>query len=174
MVNETETGLKKYKNRISNNRYLAICYCMAYSFFGNKQYSKAMEWIKKILNDVKIDMRIDFYSCAYLLWIMCHIEKGNYDTAVYLGKSKPEFRTKNESLFKVESIFLNFVIKELSKNYSSKQLRDAFKELKSQIEKLLMNPFEYKILDYINFPAWIESKIENRSFEEVVRGKAIK
>jgi len=171
LINETVNGLKKYQRRISNNRYLAICYCVAYTYFGNKKYSNAMEWIKKILNDVKIDMRIDFYSCAYLLWIMCHIEKGNYDTAVYLSKSKPEFRTKNESLFKIESMFLNFVTKELSKNYSSKQIRESFKELKMQIEKLLAIPHENKILDYIDFPAWIESKIENKSFAEMVRSR---
>ena len=168
LVDETERGLKKYKSIINNNRYMALAYSIAYACFGNKQYSDAIEWIKKILNDVKTDIRVDFYACAYLLWIISHIEKGNYDSALYLSKSTPVFREKDKFLYKIENVFINFVITELSKKSSSKQIREAFKELKSKIDALLIEPTERQILAYIDFPAWIDSKIEKRAFGEMV------
>lgn len=41
------------------------------------------------------------------------------------------------------------------------------------MEKLLKIPYESKALEYFDFVSWLESKIENRPFAEVVREKCL-
>ena len=53
----------------------------------------------------------------------------------------------------------------------TKKIIEAFKKLKTEIENITKNPFEKQAIDYFDFISWIESKIENRSFAEIVKEK---
>jgi len=57
---------------------------------------------------------------------------------------------------------------------SAKELREAFIELKNEFEDLSQNPSENAMLRYFNFTAWLESKIENKTFAEAVKSHYLK
>ena len=48
----------------------------------------------------------------------------------------------------------------------------AFRKLKTELEEIVKDPFEKRALEYFDFISWLESKIDNRPFAEVVREKA--
>ena len=68
-------------------------------------------------------------------------------------------------IFPSDSSLLNF--------HEAPELVPAFRDLKAELEEIFKNPFENKALDLFDFISWLESKIENRAFAEVVREKAV-
>ncbi|MBI4931145.1 MAG: hypothetical protein HY841_10305 [Bacteroidetes bacterium] len=99
--------------------------------------------------------------------------KGN-DMALQqsLVRSTYRFLLKRNRLYKFEECILNFIRKKLSKIHSQKELLHSFSELKKEITQIMKDPFERGIIQDFDFVSWLESKIENRSFAEIVREKA--
>jgi len=168
---EIEKGLEKFKGKIDSLRHLEFQFLIAYSYFGAGQYSRTIEWANKIVNNPSKDFMMDLQSYARLLHMMAHLEKGNRAIITYLGKSAQRYFEKDKHAYRLEKTISGFFSKKLSLDASAKENRKAWKELKALTEKLLQNPFEAKILNYIDLPSWLESKIQNRPFAEVVREK---
>ncbi|MDC3220055.1 hypothetical protein OAU00_03110, partial [Saprospiraceae bacterium] len=57
---------------------------------------------------------------------------------------------------------------------SAKEMRKAFIELKKEFENLSQNPSDNVMLRYFNFIAWLDSKIENKTFAEAVKSHYLK
>ena len=55
-----------------------------------------------------------------------------------------------------------------------KEKTELFRELKKQLLLLADSPSEKQSFDYFDYLSWVESKIENRSFLEIVRKTAAK
>jgi hypothetical protein len=54
---------------------------------------------------------------------------------------------------------------------SPSELRIGFSELKAQLEELQHDPYERQTLSFFDIISWLESKIERKSFAEIVRKK---
>ena len=67
---------------------------------------------------------------------------------------------------------MNFIRKKIPKIITDKERIVVFKELKIELEEITKDPFEKKALEYFDFISWLESKIENKSFAEIVKEKA--
>ena len=104
--------------------------------------------------------------------IIVHYELKNEDILPYILKSAFRFLIKKNSLFKFEKILLNFIKTKILKSMPDRKLLEDFKELRKQLIETSQNQPQAPILDYLI--SWIESKIENRSFVEIVREKASK
>ena len=46
-----------------------------------------------------------------------------------------------------------------------------FKELKTDLLNITKNQFEAKVMDHFDFISWLESKIENKPFVEILKEK---
>ena len=71
-------------------------------------------------------------------------------------------------MFKFEKELLG-VIQWSMKARSEKELREAFVRLKVELENLSKIPSESAMFEYFNFSAWIDSKINNKTFAETIR-----
>jgi len=67
---------------------------------------------------------------------------------------------------------LSFIREKLPKVITQKELILAFRELKEELEEIIKDSFERKALEYFDFISWLESKIENCPFAEIVKEKA--
>jgi hypothetical protein len=74
-------------------------------------------------------------------------------------------------IFEFEKRVMSF-IKSSNKLVSAKQVKKAFKILKEDFESLSQIPSEKAMMQYFDFVAWLESKIENKPFAEVIRQRA--
>ena len=141
-------------------------------FFGVNNFSKALQWINKILNeDYTKDERGLFVACR-LLNLIIHFELGNKDLLEHVLKSANYFPFPLEELNKIEITLFNF-IKSLQKINEPKELKMEFSRIKEEITPLLKGESGKNAFLYFDYLSWIESKIEKKSFGEIIRNKAL-
>ena len=172
VIKDIEAGLQKFKNHLNSALELVLYDHISNIYFGIGQYKKALFWLNKILNYPEFNLREDVYCYARIYNLIIHYELDNNDLMEYTVKSTFRFLHKRNRLYKFENIILDFIGKKLPKLISSKQQIFAFKELKKKLEIAVKDPYEEKALDYFDFISWLKSKIENRSFAEIVKEKA--
>ena len=168
---EIETGLKQYASKFDKEVLIALYYNLAYLYFGSRKYSDAILWLNKLLNSKEAELRNDILAFTRILNLIVHYELGNTDVLPYILKSTYRFLQTRNQLYKAESSILNFIRKKIPKIKSQNELIDEFKKLKIEIKEITKDPFERKVLEYFDFISWLESKIENRPFAEIVKEK---
>lgn len=152
---------------------LLLKYNICSVYVGSECYIDANTWLNEILNDSSTDLRSDIYSFSRILHLIVHFELGNEELLEYAVKSTYRFLYKRKRIYKIETGILNFIGKKLPKIKSQQDLMEAFKELRAELIEILKDPFEKKALDYFDFISWLNSKIENRSFAEIVKEKTL-
>ncbi|MBA3704484.1 MAG: hypothetical protein H0W84_00865 [Bacteroidetes bacterium] len=173
LMPEVEKGLKMYFGKI-NKQYEIIFYfniATIYNVVG--RYNDALAWNNKLLNDREVAIRYDVLCQARILNIIIHFELGNYDQLEYLAISAQRFLQKKNYLHQVEAAFLNFISLKLPRiMHNKKMLIRALAELKDDILVVKKKKIEASRFEYFDFISWLESKIENRSFAEIVAKKS--
>jgi hypothetical protein len=145
---------------------------LAKIYFGNKEYSLAMKHLNKIIYS-NAGPTIEMDSVARILnMIVCYEMGDNENLFESLSRSTYRFLHKRERLYLFETSIMNFIRKQMPKLQTQKQLITAFKELKLELERNSENNFEKNIFTYFDFISWLESKIEQRSFADIVKEKA--
>jgi len=140
-------------------------------YFGAQKYSEAVKYLNKIINDKDTDVRRDMQATARIFSLIAHYELGNQELLRYMVKWTYHFLSKRQIVFKFESIILDFIGKKSRQMDTRKKTIEAFKELKEELVKLLPDPYERRPLDEFEFIEWLESKIENKPFAEIIKKK---
>ena len=167
IAHHIEEGLKKFFRKIGIEYQIMFYYQLFYVYFGNEQYSKALHFLNKVLSHKQIINLPEVNSIARITNLILHYEIGNFDLLEHVVRAVKRNLELSNRLFKVESALLKFIRKEAVQE----ETQQSFLELKKEIENIIQDPFEKKILEYFDFISWIESKIENRQFAEVVRSR---
>lgn len=139
--------------------------------FGSGKFSEANRFLNKIIQETEGDLRHDLHCIARIISLVVHYEMGNHDLLQYMVKWTYRYLLKRNRLYKFETIVLDFISKTLRKIDTKEKKKDAFVSLKNQLIKLIQNPFEQKPLEDFEFIEWLESKIENKPFAEIVKRK---
>ena len=170
LIPEIEEVLKNQKNQ---NKLLELFFTMNISllYFCQGKYKKSLTYLNVILNDNK-NLRQDRYSFARIFQLMIHLEKENTDYLPYLVKSVYRYIMQKKNIYKLEAIFINFIKTKLHKINSKKDQIEAFKVLREELIGICDDPMEAKFLENFDIISWLDSKIENRPFEEILREKS--
>ena len=174
LINKIEAGLKEFKRQFVIAHEMIFYYSISYCYLAICDYNNALKWLNKVLNETNIETREDIHGFARILNLIIHYELDHADLLGYITKSTYRFLYKRKRLYKFETSFLNFIRQKLPKVKSNKELVSAFKELKMELGAITKDPFEKKALEYFDFISWLESKIGNRPFAEIVKEKAKK
>ena len=173
LIPEVQIGLEHFKTKINKRQLSVIYYNISSIYFGVNDYSRALIWINKILNDTEIEKTVpDLYCFSCILNLIIHFELAHFDLLEYIVKSTYRYLYKRGRLYKVEASILSFIRKKPPKIKSNEELIKAFKELKIELKEIYKDPFEKGALEYFDIISWLESKIENKSFAEIVKEKA--
>ena len=128
LIPDIEKKLKDYALFVDRHRILVFTYKFASLFFGCGDYSKAIDYLLKIING-PMDLRIDLQCYARLMHLISHYELGNFELMESLSKSAYRFMAKMENLTQTEEEVFRF-------------LRTALKlkpeDIKPELEKLLV------------------------------------
>ena len=157
---------KKFEARLFESGSFYFSYF--YIYFGVEDYDKALEYLNKWLNLPKSIERQDLQSLARILNLIIHYEMKNTILLEYLLRSSYRYLRNRNRAYKIEQKVLGF-IKDSLKIHGNKALKTAFVQLKKNIETLAELPSENAMLRYFNFIAWIDSKIEQKSFGEIIK-----
>ena len=146
---------------------------IALIYFGMEDYHQSLISLHKVLNDTTKDLRHDIYSSARILQLILHFEIGNEDLLSYLVKSVYRELIKRKRLHEKEKVFIKFIRLRLPEIKNEKDQVEALKNLKEELVRIKQDDLsEIRSVEFFEIISWLESKIEKRSFEEILREKS--
>ncbi len=174
-----EKGLQQYDKQITRDLKLLFYFNVFYVHFVLDQFQHAAKWLNKILNDKRTEVRQDIRNFATVTNIILHYETKDYDLLEYLIRSTQRLLEKEKDSHEFELLVLTH-IKQLIKKDSAEEKRKIFIKLRNKLlfanlENYLIafsrGSSEKIILNSFDILAWLESKIEDRSFASVLSEK---
>ena len=170
-IKEMKKELPEYENKFNPIYKIDLWVTFSLSYFGIEDYDKCLYWVNKIRNESNLDVRRDMEISMKLFYLILQYEKQNYDLLPYLIRSTYRYLLRKKRLFKFENIILDFLRKDILKIKSKKELIRSFKKLKNKLELLPKGSDVKQGFEDFDYMSWLESKIENRPFAEVIRDK---
>lgn len=166
MVSFIEEKLEEHELLLDRHRVLVFYYKIACLYFGAGKFDMAIDYLNRIIN-WKVDLRTDLQCYSRLLHLIAHYELGNTEIMEYLVKSVYRFMAKMQSLSIVEKEIFRFL--QQAFHWSRGEERKAFEVLRDKLREYEMNPLESRSFMYLDFVAWLDSKIRGVSVQEVIR-----
>lgn len=139
-----------------------------YIYFGNGDYEQALAYLNEWLALSGNIERKDLQSVARILNLIIHFEMGNTLLLESLVRSAQRFLKKEERMFEYERAVLQFM-KASIRAAGKKEENQAFLLLQKQLESLYELAPERPMIELFDIRAWVESKIRQIPFGEVVR-----
>ena len=153
-----------------------IVYNIVYIYLGAGEYRKALKWINTLLaKDVGFNEMLDLQCFTHILNLIIHYELENEELLPHIIRSTYRFLYKKNQLFKVESVILSFIRKKFSKvsRHDKKGMSNVFREFRIALVKATQKESERMVLEeFFDIISWVDSKLEKKSFEEIVQRKA--
>lgn len=171
IVGDVASGVDFYHDKIPATDIVLFKYNMAIVYFAGKQHSKAIRMLNEIINDSELSLRDDIQSFARLMRLIIFWEKGEQDLLPYATISAYRFLYKRKQLYKFERLVLQFIKEKVPHINTSAKQKIAFIALKSELEILMKDPLEKKVLEYFDFLTWVESKIRRMDFKILAKEK---
>ena len=169
---QLEEELHKYKNKLDTLQNVLLYFLIAKIYFGAENYSKCIEWMTKIrLEEHDLKIRPDLEVITKIFFLIAHYEKGNSELLPYLTKSLTRYLKSKKRLYEFEKVLLNFLQRKIFQIDSKKERAEQFRNLKKELLPLAEHPQEKALLKDFDYLSWVESKIENKTFADVVREK---
>jgi tetratricopeptide (TPR) repeat protein len=168
LLPEIEEKLKEYSLFVDQHRILVFNYKIATIYFGSGHYSKAIDYLQKIIHGTD-DLRIDLQCYARLLHLMAHYELRNDEIIESLSKSVYRFMAKMKNLTVVEEEMFRFLRKTFE--LTPKQLKPELKKFLNNIKHLEKNRFETRSFAYLDIISWLESKVYEKPMSEIIYSK---
>lgn len=160
IIQDIETGLKKYKDILTPSYKITFLYMLGYYYFTVGNFDNAIKKINTLLNEYTEDERPDLYNFARLLNLMIHFELKNYSYIHYKRANVQYYFKKQSSAFETENLILKFFSKE--KNYTI-DLEKSLQNLKTSLENTKSHSLEKYAFNYFDWIDWINSKLAKKS-----------
>ncbi len=160
----------KIFEKSSKEQQIKFLFNAAYTLFGVGEYKKALKVLNDILNDNEQKLRQDLYSFARILNLLIHFELENYEFLEYSSNSAIRYLNKIKRDYEIETVFAK-QMRKLARTATKLESISIYKETLEQVQTLLKDDNERVILDYIDIQCWLQSKITEDSFVELVKAK---
>lgn len=170
IVGKLEDELNRFIPLLDHHSVLLLYYKIACLYFGADQYKRALHWLNRIIQAKDIAVREDLHAFARILALICHNELGNDRLAEVHIKSLYRFLLKKGELSAYHKLILNF-LRKLERNLLPRQMNKLYLELKEKLQPLAKQRFEKRAFYYFDIISWLESKIEKRPVEEIIKAK---
>jgi len=141
------------------------CICFACGDFGG-----ALDYLNQWLNQPRTVEREDLQSLARILALIIHFEMGNTALMDSLLRSATRFLQKKDRLYELERRFFH-LMPELMRARNEQEKRLAFQKMQDDLGRLASWPDTRTLLQTFDLEAWLEAKINGRTFAQVVREK---
>jgi hypothetical protein len=169
LVNEVLEGIKKHRSRLDEHHIMVFYYKIASLYFGIGENRKCIEFLDKIISNRSLEMREDLLCFSRILNLVAHYEAGLDYNLETLIKSTYKFLIKMEDLYEVQKEMIKF-LRGLGDIYPH-ELKNEFKKLLEKLKQYEDHPYERRAFLYLDVISWLESKIENKSVDLIIREK---
>lgn len=162
-----ENGLRLYGDKISPQRRAFLEFKFAASLVGVGNYSEALKWVNRILNDSKLDTNEDIVAFTYILDLIIHLELKHDQLLPYAIKSAERFLRSRNILHSFEKVILRFIHR-LLKTKDIFENETVWLELHKELTELKEDIHQNVGLEYFDFEAWASSKAQRKNFQEII------
>ncbi len=169
LVPELVNLIESDKYNWDEHRIMVFYYNIACLYFGGGDHNEAIHYLNLIINQKNPDYRADIQCFARILNLIAHFELGNQQLVEYQVKSVYRFLAKMEDLQQVQREIFRFLRR--TPRMQESELREEFITLKEKLIALKDDPYERRPFLYLDIISWLESKIEQRPVQDVVRDK---
>lgn len=171
VIPEFEQFLMNYDDLIDASFKMNSYYKFAYVYIGLDDYSRALDYLNKVLNEFDEKIRPDIYRYSKTLTLIVHLELGNTTLLPYISKSTLHYLKSRKKLFKTEKLLMDFIKKIKPDANNPHSWKKHLPALRSEFIQVFKDPNERNALQYFDFMTWLDSKIEGRRFMDVKRGE---
>jgi hypothetical protein len=171
LMDKIKPRMDEYIERLDDHSRVIMYYKIACLYVGDSNFSEALVWLNRIINTEKDNLREDIHGFARILQLICHYELGHTEVIDYYVRSTYRFLLKTKNLQMYQKYILNF-LKKLSLSISEIEILKRFERLRQQLLPLEKNPYEKRAFIYFDIISWLESKLQNRPVQDVIREKA--
>lgn len=172
IVARLEGELNRFIPLLDHHSLLLFYYKIACLYFGADQFKRALFWLNRIILQKDISVREDLHGFARILALICHFELGNDRLAEAHIISLYRFLLRKGKISAYHQLILDF-LRKLHRNVSPRELDKLFRGLKEKLLPLSRLRFEKKSFYYFDIITWLESRIEKRTMEQVIKEKAM-
>lgn len=138
--------------------------------FGCGDYDGALTYLNEWLNQPRSVEREDLQSLARILSLIIHFEMGNTVLLESLMRSATRFLQKKNRLYDLERRFIH-LMQELLRQTSVREQQGIFQKMKIDLQEIAQAPGTKALLQTFDLGAWLEAKLESRTFAAAVREK---
>lgn len=170
ILQDSGNTITNFISVLDQHSAMILNYKIACLYFGAGNYNQSVRWLNKIINISNADIREDLHCFARIINLICHYELGNWDVIKYYMISTYRFLLKKDDLHLFQKFILGF-LKSLDMQVGNKELLERFTTLKSQLLPLVNSPYEKRAFIYFDIVSWLESKIEKRAVQEIIKDK---
>lgn len=150
-----------------NHRIIVFYYRVACLYFGSGDFGQTIHFLNLIINQRNPDYRADIQCFARFLCLIAHFEIGNERLVEYQIKSTYRFLLQMEDMHAVQREVFRFLRR--TPGMLPAALREEFGQLREKLLRLRNDPFERRPFLYLDIISWLESKLENRTVQAVIR-----
>ncbi len=169
LVEKINLKIVKFKGRLDEHHIMVFYYKIACLYFGDGENKKCIDFLKKIINNKSLEMREDLMCFARILNLVAHYEAGLDYHLDSLVKSTYKFLIKMNDMHEVQKEMIRF-LRNLPE-VSPLDIKDEFRKLHKKLKKFEDHPYEKRAFLYLDIISWLESNIENRPVQEIIREK---
>jgi len=151
-----------------NDIMIRLHLCIVY--IASNKFEDALDWSEDILNDAFFEnSRQDLQTLARIFNLIVHFELKNYLLLPSLIRNTRNFLETRGYLFDFEKKFL-VILNKILQMKPDDNIKDIFKFIMAKMESI-NDPLERQFIEEWELLSWLESKISNRSFAEIIKSK---
>lgn len=169
-IEEAFPEFSSREEKLNKEQRVTFYYHIAYVYFGNEDYHKALFWINKVLNENENDLRPDLFAYARLFNLIVHFELGNYDLLEYITKSTKRYLAKRHRAYPLENHVIE-KLRQLIRTEVDTDKRGKYKEFHDSLNEV-MRPEDEIALKHFDFVSWADAKVKGISFAAAVADKS--
>lgn len=168
LVKELNKITSKISGRAYRDEIIVTDFISAAVYFSLSMYTDSLYHINRIFNSNEFILREDIQVSCRIMNLIVHYELGNTGSIEYYIRSTYRYLKKLKKLNKFEELLFSFLKKTQTAN-GEKEIKDLFTQTKKSLRSAEKE--EPGMLQVIDLDAWLESKITNSTYLEIINKK---
>ncbi|AWW29101.1 hypothetical protein DN752_02515 [Echinicola strongylocentroti] len=161
--------MRELRSKLDVHHVVVLHYKIACLYFGSGDNLGAIRHLDEVISHTGDGLREDLQCFAHILKLIASYEEGLDDNLEQQIRNVYKFLIKMQDLHLVQQEMMHFVRK-LNRIYEY-ELKSAFRELRDKLVQYENHPYEKRAFLYLDIISWLDSKIQNRPVQEVIREK---
>ncbi len=171
IIPEVLEGIEKNKNFIDHHHIMLLYYKIACMYFTVDDFNNCIRYTSLIIRNKNIKMREDLQCFTRILNLIAHWEAGldfNLDKII---KETYNYLDKLNDLHEVQKTILKY-LNGLENIYPG-EIKGFLRNLYNELKKYEDDPYEKRAFLYLDIISWLESKIDRKPLQDIIKEKAI-